>query len=451
MGIEIFHQLRMGYCAGKNKEIKDRIIALAKLRWAIVAHEEDIFKAAQLDFSRPAIEVMVAELAMLVKEIDCAIKNLIRWAKPKEICYGFLGQCCLYPEPYGVVLIIAPWNFSFLLNLLPLVHAIAAGNGALIKPSEYAPAQAALIEKIVHQSLDPGIARVVQGNAIVTQQLLQLPFDYIFFTGSGKVGTIVYQEAAKQLIPATLELGGKNATLVTDTAYTDNAAQKIVWGKFFNAGQCCLAPDYVLVDESIQERFVAALKKYVLKFYGPDAAASPDYARIVNEEHVNRLESLLRSGKIEIGGKVDYGNRYISPTIMTDIDVNAPIMQEEIFGPILPIIPYKNLDEAIAFIKKKPKPLALYVFSSNRQQEEKIIDLIPAGGCCINNVLVHHTTSLPFGGVGLSGIGAYHGKYGFDTFTHYKPVLKSRGIFNRLWPQLPYKSWYLTFIRWWYR
>lgn len=454
MTTQKINQLKGYFLGGKTNDIPGRLMALKKLKQVLKEHEAAIFDAAKKDFGRPAIEVFGAELATLYKEIDYACAHLATWTKPRkvssEFC-GLMGSSYVYQEPYGVVLILAPWNFPFLLTLLPLVHAVAAGNCVLVKPSEFAPAQAAVLERIVNKSFDLEHVTVMQGDAQVAQELLTLAWDYIFFTGSSRVGALVYQEAAKRLIPVTLELGGKNPTIVTSDADIEYAAQKIVWGKFFNAGQCCLAPDYVLVDVTREEQLLAALKKQIIAMYGQDPRTSPDYARIVNEAHVLRLQKLLAEGTPVIGGEIDSATRFVAPTILTDVRLDSSIMREEIFGPLLPIIPYKTLDEAVAIVKQKPKPLALYLFSSRADTQEKIIQAIPAGGGCINDVLMHHnSTQLPFGGVGASGIGAYHGKYGFDTFSHQKAIFKSSRWFG-YFTQPPYKNGTLSFLKWWYR
>jgi acyl-CoA reductase-like NAD-dependent aldehyde dehydrogenase len=459
MVITHFSQLQTYFLASKTRELGARLAALKNLRHVLKEHEQAIFDAAKKDFGRPELEVFSAELASLYTEIDFACKHLASWAKPQRAHSGpfwFTGKNYIYAEPYGLVLIIAPWNFPFLLSLLPLIHALAAGNCALIKPSEFAPAQALVIESIVQKSLDPGLAYVIQGDAHIAQELLTQPWDYIFFTGSVKVGTLVYQEAAKRLIPVTLELGGKNPVIVTQDADIKYAAKKIVWGKFFNAGQCCLAPDYVLVDATLQDLLVKAIQEQVLAFYGQTPQESPDYARIVNEAHMLRLKNLLaastNAGAHVSGGNIDNATRYFSPTILTNVSLQNPIMQEEIFGPILPIIPYAKLDEAISIINQKPKPLALYIFSSSPKIQEKIVHNTSSGGSCINNVLLHHNSPhLPFGGVGASGIGAYHGKYGLDTFSHRKAILKSNGWLSKWFIYPPYKKWTLTFLRFWYR
>lgn len=447
-------QLRQYYVSGKTKNVPDRCKVLKKLKQVLIAQEEAIFQAATQDNKRPAAEVFGAELAMLHVEIDETCAHLSKWAAPRKVATefcGLLGSNYIYQEPYGVVLVIAPWNFPVLLTLLPLVHAIAAGNCVLIKPSEFAPAQAAVIEQIIHASFDTGLAAVVQGDAGVAQQLLTQPFDYLFFTGSSKVGSLVYQEAAKRLTPVTLELGGKNPTIVTADADIAYAAQRIAWGKFFNAGQSCVAPDYVLVDATRSDQLVDALKQQIIAMYGQDPRTSPDYARIINEAHVRRLQKLLSDGTPIIGGTVDLATRFVAPTVLTNVRLDSALMHEEIFGPILPIIPYKTLDEAYALIRTYPKPLALYIFSSKSETQEQLLQAIPAGGGCINDVLLHHNArALPFGGVGASGIGAYHGKYGFDTFSHRKAIFKSSRLLSRLIKPL-YKKSVLNFLRWWYR
>lgn len=449
-----FNKLKDYFLGSKTKDVSGRLAALKKLKQVLIAQEAAIFQSAAHDNKRPAIEVFGAELALLHTEIDETCAQLHTWAAPRKVATefcGLLGSNYIYQEPYGVVLIIAPWNFPFLLTLLPLVHAVAAGNCVLIKPSEFAPAQAAVIESIIRESFDPAYVTVVQGDAHTAQQLLSQPFDYIFFTGSSKVGSLVYQEAAKRLIPVTLELGGKNPTIITADADISYAAQRIAWGKFFNAGQSCVAPDYVLIDETRYDQFVDALKQQIIAMYGQDSRTSPDYARIINEAHVRRLQKLLSGGTVAFGGQVDEATCFVAPTVLTDVRLDSACMREEIFGPLLPIIPYKTLDEACALVRKYPKPLALYVFSSRSDIQEKLIQAIPAGGGCINDVLLHHNAhALPFGGVGQSGIGAYHGKYGFETFSHKKAIFTSSRLLGRF-TQPPYKKRLLKLLQWWYR
>lgn len=451
---EKFNQLHQYYLSRKTFNISQRIQNLKKLKKIIIELENEIFKAGKKDFGRNPIEMFESELATLYKEIDYACKYLHSWTKPQKVpteFFSLLGNSYIYQQPYGVVLIISPWNFPFLLTLLPLVHAIAAGNCVLIKPSEFAPEQALIIEKIINNSFDSANVVVVQGDAKIAQDLIQLEWDYIFFTGSSRVGKIVYQEAAKKMIPVTLELGGKNPVIVTDDADIEYSSKKLVWGKFFNAGQSCIAPDYVLVDIKKQEQLLDSLKKQIKILYGKDPRLNKSYSHIVNEAHLNRLKKLLDYGTIIVGGESDITVKYFSPTILTNINLESSLMSEEIFGPILPVIAYNNLDQAIKIINQKPKSLAFYIFSSNSKIQEELIQKVSAGGGCINDVLIHHnSTFLPFGGIGESGIGAYHGKFGFETFSHKKSIFKSNKKFGHfLYP--PYKKSLLSFLRWWYQ
>ncbi|MGV3540141.1 MAG: aldehyde dehydrogenase [Rufibacter sp.] len=409
---------------------------LQRLYRAIQAEEQNIISALAEDFNKPAFETYATEIAILLSEIKYTLKHLKKWVKPKKVRPSFLNfpsEDTIYPEPYGVSLIIGAWNYPFQLTLGPVIGAIAAGCCAILKPSELTPATSAVTAKLLQEHFPAEFLTAVEGGPQVSQTLLQLPFDKIFFTGSVPVGRIVAQAAAQQLIPVTLELGGKSPCIVDETADLQVAARRIAWGKFINAGQTCVAPDYVFVQESVLHPFLLQLKANIEAFYGPDPALSPDYARIINERHFKRLTQLLENCTIITGGQADAAHRYLAPTIVTDVTWQHALMQEEIFGPILPVLPYQTLAGAIDQINAQPKPLALYFFSNNRQAQAQVLEQTSSGGACINETVSHLANPrLPFGGVGTSGQGNYHGKYSFDAFSHEKSVLH-----KTFWPDLP--------------
>lgn len=413
---------------GKTQNIEDRLALLGQLKTAIQAQEVEILSALQQNLSKPPFEGYVNEVLGVIREISYYQKHLQKWCRPQKVGTNLLvfpAKAELRAEPLGLVLIISPWNYPFYLCLMPLIGAIAAGNCVVLKPSEYTPATSAVIAKLIASVFPPAWVSVVEGDATASQQLLQEKFDHIFFTGSPRVGKVVMAAAAENLIPVTLELGGKSPCVLDQEINLKEAAKRIIWGKLLNAGQTCVAPDYLLVEQSCLENLLTTLQQAIKDFFGENPAESPDYGRIVNDRQWSRLVDLLQYGKIITGGTHNDGDRYIAPTLIVNPDLDAPLMQEEIFGPILPILTYENLAEAIAFINAKPKPLALYFFSNNRQKQEQILQNISAGGVCINDILLHLTvTDLPFGGVGQSGMGRYHGKATFDTFSNYKSVLR---------------------------
>ncbi len=419
-------QQRLFFATGQTKSIEFRIEQLKRLKQAILDRQDAILQAAKADLGKPAFEAYF-EIATLA-EIKLALKQLRNWAKPRRAAISleqFPASAWVQPEPLGVVLIIAPWNYPFQLVISPLVGAIAAGNCALLKPSEHAPHTSEVIAELIQATFDPSYVAVVEGDANVSQQLLAEKFDHIFFTGGTAVGKIVMQAAAKHLTPVTLELGGKCPCIVDADVRLDSAAKRIVWGKFINAGQTCIAPDYVLADRRIKPELLIQLKRWIEVFYGTDPSTSPDYARIINTHHFHRLTTLLKNGTPIAGGQWDLATRYIAPTILDDVNWDDAVMQAEIFGPILPVLTYDDLDEAIAQINARPKPLSIYVFSNNEQIQNKILQSTSSGGACVNDTVIQFSSlHLPFGGVGESGIGQYHGKASFDTFSHQKSVLK---------------------------
>ena len=432
---DLLHRQRQFFATGQTQDVAFRIQQLRRLRQAVKTNQEKIVQALKADLHKPVFETYLSEL-LPVHEIDYALKHLRAWAKPKPVSLPWEqlpGTAQIYPEPLGVVLIISPWNYPFQLALSPLIGAIAAGNCAILKPSEISSHTSQALAQIVESTFDPDYVAVVEGGVEASQALLAEKFDHILFTGGEQVGKIVMAAAAQHLTPVTLELGGKSPCIVDADVVLDIAAKRIVWGKCLNAGQTCVAPDYVLVDRAIKADFLAALKLTLQHFYPDDPAQSPDYARIISDKHYHRLVSLLDQGDIVIGGQTNPAERYIAPTVIEGVSWSDPVMQEEIFGPILPVIEYSNLDDAIALINQRPKPLALYFFSESKEKQAKVLRETSSGGIGINETAMHLAVpSLPFGGVGDSGIGAYHGKTGFDTFSHYKSVIR-----KPFWLDLP--------------
>ncbi len=428
----------------------------AKLRAlleALMAQRGEAQAALAADFRKSPEEVDLTELYPVITEIKDALRHLPRWMKPRKVPtpIGLFGSAgTIVQEPRGVVLIISPWNYPIYLTLGPLVSAIAAGNCAVLKPSELTPHTTAFLAKLVAGLFPEEEVALVEGDATIAQELLALPFDHIFFTGSPAVGKVVMKAAAEHLTSVTLELGGKSPVLVDADADLRVAARKIAWGKGLNGGQTCVAPDYVLVQDRAHDGLVAELKQAFIDFYGPDATArqaSPDLARIVNDRHFARIQTLLSgaTARIAFGGDTEAATRYIAPTLLTDVDPASPIMQEEIFGPLLPILRVPDMDAAVAFVNARPNPLALYVFSGSRRGAESLIARTTAGGSCINDTVLHFAhTGLPTGGVNTSGLGKAHGVYGFEAFSNARGVLRQRTRFSAI--QLMYPP-YTGFVR----
>ncbi|HGZ9281043.1 TPA: aldehyde dehydrogenase [Staphylococcus aureus] len=424
-----FYDSKAFFNTQQTKDISFRKEQLKKLSKAIKSYESDILEALYTDLGKNKVEAYATEIGITLKSIKNARKELKNWTKTKNVdtpLYLFPTKSYIKKEPYGTVLIIAPFNYPFQLVFEPLIGAIAAGNTAIIKPSELTPNVARVIKRLINETFDANYIEVIEGGIEETQTLIHLPFDYVFFTGSENVGKIVYQAASENLVPVTLELGGKSPVIVDETANIKVASERICFGKFTNAGQTCVAPDYILVHESVKDDLITALSKTLREFYGQNIQQSPDYGRIVNLKHYHRLTSLLNSAQMNIvfGGHSDEDERYIEPTLLNHVTNDSAIMQEEIFGPILPILTYQSLDEAIAFIHQRPKPLSLYLFSEDENATQRVINELSFGGGAINDTLMHLANpKLPFGGVGASGMGRYHGKYSFDTFTHEKSYI----------------------------
>jgi acyl-CoA reductase-like NAD-dependent aldehyde dehydrogenase len=424
--------------------IASRKEALTKLLNVIITHENEIIEALYTDFRKPAFEAVLTETNYVISELKDTIKNLSKWAKPKRVfpsILNFPSTDYIYKEPYGKVLIIAPWNYPFQLALCPLISAVAAGNQVVLKPSELTPKTSEIITKIIGKTFPVNHVEVIEGGLEVSQNLLSQRWDYIFFTGSVPVGKIVAKAAAENLTPVTLELGGKNPCIIDNTANLKLAAKRIVWGKFINAGQTCIAPDYILIQKDMKSHFVDFLKLEITKAYGENPKSSPDYARIVNTKNWLRLANMIDDKKVIFGGQTDIEDRYISPTLIDESSVDTLIMKDEIFGPLLPILSYENDAEINTVISKYEKPLSLYVFTEDKKFAQKIIKQYSFGGGCINDTVVHFSNKrLPFGGVGHSGIGAYHGRLSFDTFSHKKAIVKKANWLDLPMRYAPYKD-----------
>ena len=428
------------YERGITREIPFRKSQLKNLFNLIKKYEADILEALYVDLRKPVFEGFMSEIGIIYSELRSAKRKVKSWSRAKLVPGAWLNICAvnkILPEPRGVVLVIGPWNYPFQLLMSPLIGAIAAGNCAILKPSEFSPATSSIVSRIIKDGFDPEYIAVVEGGVEVGQSLVGQKFDHIFYTGGTEIGKKIMKGAAENLTPVTLELGGKSPCIIDESADLDLAAKKIVWGKFWNAGQTCIAPDYLLADSRIKERLVGKITRCIETFWGADPSKTKDYARIINEKHFQRLRNLMNSGKIVIGGKCVESERYISPTVIENTGLDSPIMKEEIFGPLLPVLEFKDIDDCIQKIKLNPKPLALHCFSKDKVFRSRIMREIPFGGGCINDTFLQFTNhKLPFGGVGTSGFGHYHGKFTFDTFSHFKPVVRSLWV-NGLWPIYP--------------
>ena len=439
---EIVESEKHFFRTGVTRGVDFRIDMLKKFRKAIIENDELISAALKADLNKQTFESYMCETGLLLEEINFHIKRLKKWSKTRRVKSGIgqlPGKSYVCPEPYGVVLIMAPWNYPVQLCLMPLVGAISAGNCAVVKPSAYAPESSRVISKLIESAFPTGFVTAVEGGRDANKALLDEPFDYIFFTGSVAVGKTVMEAAAKRLTPVTLELGGKSPIIVDETANLPLAARRIAFGKVLNAGQTCVAPDYLMIEKSVEAPFIEEYKKALASFF-PEGDMS-GMVRIINDKHFERVCNILdNSGNVVIGGARDAETRFIEPAVLTDVPIDSPAMQQEIFGPVLPVLPYEKLDDCIDFIRSRPKPLALYIFSENKMNQEKVLNSCSFGGGCINDTVIHLASShMSFGGVGESGMGSYHGKKSFDTFTHYRSVLKQGKLDVKL-RYFPYKS-----------
>ncbi len=451
---ELLKQQKETYLSGVTKPISFRIEQLKKLKTLLKENEEVLTDAVHMDFKKPAFETFGTEIGLIIGEINYALKNLDDWVKPEKVptsLVNFPSENYILKEPYGSVLIIAPWNYPVQLSLLPLVGALAAGNTAVIKPSELTPHTSSALSDLIALYFPSDVVAVCEGGVETSTALLEQNFDYIFFTGSTRVGKIIMQSAASRLIPVTLELGGKTPCIVDETADLEISAKRIAWGKFVNAGQTCVAPDYLLVHPKIKPEFLEELKKAITSLYGEDPEQSEDYPRIINEAHFNRLSSFLSDGEVAFGGKTNPASNYLSPTILDEITWDDPVMQDEIFGPVLPVLTYNDFQDAVSQIRNAPRPLALYVFTSNEETEKYFLENVSFGGGAINDTIAqlgnHH---LSFGGVGASGFGSYHGKASFDSFSHQKSIMKKNFLVDIPIRYAPYDGkmkWLKTIFR----
>jgi aldehyde dehydrogenase (NAD+) len=424
----LFTELQASFKSGRTRDLAWRVQQLEALERMMAEREADIIEALRQDLGRHALETWTAEIAYVAGDAAYCRKNVKRWMRARKVHTPAIakpGKSWLQPEPLGTVLIIGAWNYPLQLVLAGYAAAIAAGNCAILKPSELAPATSNLIARLIPEYMDTDCVRVVEGGVPETSALLELPFDHILYTGNGKVGRIVMTAAAKHLTPVTLELGGKSPCVVLADANLETTARRIAWGKFTNAGQTCIAPDYILADAGTEAKLLPLMEKVTREMFGDDPRASESYGRIINERHFDRLAALLGSGKVEMGGQTDRAAKYIAPTLLSGVNKDSAVMQDEIFGPILPIVRSENLDEAIDFIRSGDKPLAAYIFTKDAAAEQRFVDEVSCGSTCINDTMMFMAVDeLPFGGVGASGMGAYSGEHGFRTFSHMKAVMK---------------------------
>jgi aldehyde dehydrogenase (NAD+) len=448
---DILSNQRQFYYSQVTKDINFRRKSLKDLYSALSRYESRIYEAVQLDFKKSKFEIYGSELGFVLSEIRLHLRNLKYWAKPKMArgsLLDFKSSAKIYPEPLGQVLIISPWNYPLMLMISPLIGSISAGNTAILKPSESSPATASVIRSLISETFPEEYICCIEGDRDVSEQLTKLKFDLIFFTGSAKTARLVMESAAKNLTRVCLELGGKNPCIIDKTASPEIASRRIAWGKFLNGGQSCVAPDYILADKSLSEKIKAGLKKSIIDFYGSDPKNSKDFPRIINIQQYQRLKDLIVPEKVYYGGIFDDEELYISPTILENVSFDDEVMKEEIFGPVLPVIEYNDLNEIPLILKRFPKPLSFYIFSRDRNNIKKLTKEIEAGNCNINDTMMQYINkSLPFGGKGDSGIGMYHGKYSFECFSHFKSVNRKSLLIDLPFRYPPYTSLKYRIIR----
>jgi aldehyde dehydrogenase (NAD+) len=445
----IINKQRLYFNSNATKPLLFRIAQLKKLKSVLLSYEKELTLAIFQDFQKGSFNTYLTEFTGLYVDLNAGIKKLRKWTKIKRVGTNMLnvpGSSYIMPEPLGVCLVISAWNYPINLSLVPVISAISAGNTVILKPSEVASHTSAAMAKMIRENFDPSFFTVVEGGIEETTELLAQQFDKIFFTGSITIGRIVYQAAAKNLTPVTLELGGKSPLIVAADANIKICVKRLVWGKFLNGGQTCIAPDYVMVHKMVEKPFLEALRKEITTTQF--SLANQNYTQIISEKHFDRLINLIRPEKIFLGGEYDRPTRYLAPTVMTNISPDDQVMKEEIFGPILPVMTYEDIDSAIAFIKSGSKPLAFYLFSESNSLRKKVLNEISFGGGAVNDVLMHFSNDkLPFGGVGLSGMGSYHGEAGFKTFSHFKSVLQKPTWFEFPFKYYPYSKGKLAVIK----
>ncbi|MFA5246882.1 MAG: aldehyde dehydrogenase family protein [Candidatus Micrarchaeia archaeon] len=439
------------FASGATAPVEFRLLQLRKLKSALEKFQPQLEAALFADLHKSSSEAFLTEFYPCFEELKFFEKNLKNLARPRKVPSPILfplSSCSIHSKPRGVALILSPWNYPVNLTIMPLIGAIAAGNCAIIKPSSSSSSTSKVLAKMLASCFDEKFVLVVQGDSKAAEALLDYQFDYIFFTGSPAVGKSVMAAASKHLTPLTLELGGKSPCIIDKGCDVEKAASRIVWGKFTNAGQTCIAPDYVLVHKAVEVELIAALARKITDFFGPESQKATDYCRIINQKHFERLCGYLKEGKVVFGGIANPKEKYLSPTLLVDILPGAKVMGEEIFGPILPVIPVSSMDEAIAFVNKKPKPLALYVFSNLNKTVENVLFSTSSGGACVNDVLLHVSTSeLPFGGVGSSGFGKYHGKASFEAFSNARSVFSQTNLFDLRQRYPPYDKKFIGFVK----
>lgn len=444
MSLDRLSALRDHFNSGHTRDLDYRLVALKALRRSLSKHEGDLLAAMHADMRKPRFEAYMSDIGLVLSAIDEALDKMKQWAEPQQVSTPLaiqLAESTLYKEPLGVVLIIAPWNYPVLLLLSPLVGAVAAGNCVVLKPSEQVPATSAVIERIIAEAFAPEHVLVVQGEgSVVVPELMNgFRFDHVFFTGSPRVGRIILSMAAPQLVPVTLELGGKSPAIVDKRVNVKVAAHRIAWSKYFNAGQTCIATDHALVHTSVMDEFLDRYARFVKKAYGDDPQRSEYYARLVNRDRFDTVRSYLDQGRILLGGQHDASDRYIAPSVLTDVKLDSPVMGEEIFGPVLPVIPWTEREEIIAITRRNPFPLAAYIFSNDERSHRWLLERIPSGGACINHCMLQFgNTALPFGGIGNSGMGRYHGRHSFDLFSHHRGVVRASTLIDHGLQEPPY-------------
>lgn len=442
---ELVEQQRAYFETGKTKNVSWRIGALVTLKKAILRYEKEINQALLEDLKKSGFETYMCETGMVLSELSFMIRHLRGYARPKRVLTPlaqFHAKSFISPEPYGVTLVMSPWNYPFMLAMEPVIGAIAAGNCVVIKPSAYAPATSQVIDRIVRECFAPRFVTVVQGGRKENEALLEQRFDFIFFTGSVSVGKLVMEKASRYLTPVCLELGGKSPCIVDETANLKRAAARIVFGKFLNLGQTCVAPDYIFVHEKVKDKLLEEIRRFIRRQLGDNPLENENYGKIINEKHFNRLLGLMKSGKIYLGGEASRETLQIAPTVLVDVKPSDPVMQEEIFGPILPVLTFRDIREVITFVQHREKPLALYLFTRSKKTEKQILLHLSFGGGCINDTIIHLATSrMGFGGVGASGMGSYHGKRSFQTFSHERSIVKKYNWLDLPIRYQPYKNW----------
>ena len=448
---EIVEAQRTYYMEGKTRALSARIDALNRLEQSILTYEQELYQALRSDLGKSRAESYMCEVGLTLSELRYVRRHVKSWSRNRRVhtpLAQFHAASFTVQEPYGVVLIMSPWNYPMLLTLEPLIGALAAGNCCVLKPSAYSPATSAVMAKLIREAFPSDYVTVIEGGRKENEDLLNQKFDYIFFTGGVNVGKLVMEKASAHLTPVTLELGGKSPCIVDHTANIPLTARRLVFGKYLNCGQTCVAPDYVLVEKPVKEKLLTCIKEEIRRMFGEHPLENPDYGKMINQKHFDRVRGLIDPMKLVAGGQVQEETLRIAPTVLADVTAEDPVMQEEIFGPVLPVIPVKDIEESIRFVQKRPKPLALYVFTEDKRTEQRVLTETSYGGGCINDTIIHLATSeMGFGGVGNSGMGSYHGKKSFDLFSHEKSIVKKSTWMDLPMRYLPYTGWKEKLVR----